>query len=87
VSSSGARNAFYAGSSGFVRLKPAEHLITQSSTKRTDGLGLGVASGQALGNVSLPETGAAELSHSDPVKGDIELTVAAAVEPMAHEVA
>src|SRR5450759_493549 len=82
VSSGHARDAFGGGSSGLVGLHSAEDFVAEASTKSPDGLGLGVASGQAFGHVSLPETRTAELGDCDAVQSGIELTVAAAVEPM-----
>ncbi len=87
MSSSGAFDAFDAGSGSFIHPESAEHFVTKAATKGTDSLGLGVAGGQAFGDVRVPKTRAAELGHGDPVESSVELTVAAAVEPMTDEIA
>lgn len=87
VSSSDARNALGGGSSGLIGLQSAVDLIAESSSKCPDRLGLGVASGQALGHVSLPGPRTAKLGDGYAVQSGVELTVAAAVESMTHKVA
>ena len=87
MSSSGSRNVFDADSSSLIDLQSAEHLVAKSSTKGADRLGLGVAGGLAFGHIRLSGSRASELGDGDSVEGDIELTVAAAVEPMTNQIA
>jgi hypothetical protein len=87
VSSSRSCNVFDAGSSSFIHLEPAEDFIAEAPTERPDCFCLGVAGGLAFGNVRLSWSRASELGDGNPVEGDIELTVAAAVEPMTNQIA
>jgi hypothetical protein len=53
--------------SSLIGLESAIDLVAQASSEGPDGLGLGVARSQALGNISLSETRTAELGDRDPV--------------------
>ena len=71
----------------FVRGQPAKDLVTETSTEGSDRFGLGVAGGHPLGEILASGPLALELGDGDPVEGDVELAVTAAVQPMADGVA
>src|SRR6266540_1574135 len=67
--------------------EPPEHLVAEPAPESPDRLGLRVTGGHALGEVLLAGAGSLQLGDRDPVEGDVELAVTAAVEPMADGVA
>src|SRR5687768_17384354 len=71
----------------FVGRQSAKDLVAEASTEGPDRLGLRVAGGHSLGEVHASRALALKLGDGDPVEGDVELAIAAAVQPMADRIA
>src|SRR4051812_40299740 len=72
---------------GLIGSETTVDLVAELSTKRSDGLGPGIAGGQAVIDVGPARSAQADLGYGDPVEGDVQLPVPAAVEAMTDGVA
>ena len=64
---------------GLVCCEPPEYLVADSSAEGPDRLGLGIAGGHSLGDVVASGSRPLKLRYRDPVEGDIELMITAAI--------
>jgi hypothetical protein len=67
----------------FVLPKPAVNLVGDSTPKGPDGFGLAVALADSLGDVVPTDALEAHLGDGDPMQGNVELAIAATIEPKA----
>lgn len=73
--------------SRIVSGQPAEHFVADLAPQGADCLGLRIAGGHPVGHVIAPGPGMLELGDRNPVEGQVELAMAAAIEAMANDVA
>jgi hypothetical protein len=71
------------GSGGVIVAHPAEDLVADPAPKSSDRLGLRIAQGSSVLEVSLAWALALELGDRDPMEPHVELSVARAAEPVA----
>jgi hypothetical protein len=72
---------------GPVGRQAPEEFVAEATAEGPDGLGLRVAGSHPLRDVGAAGTLALELCDGDPVKGDVELTAADAVQPVTDRAA
>lgn len=75
------------GSGHLISSEALEDDVAQVSAEGSDRLGLGVAGGHPLRDIGAAWTLALELGDGDPMEGDVELTIATAIESMADVIA
>ena len=71
----------------FISEESTEHFVRNAPPQQSHGLGLAVTGCQTHSNVRLPATSDAHLNHRNAMQGRVDLSVTAAVQPLAIAIA